>query len=55
MSKELHDNPRVWMASVNGFAMDMRFASRELQVEAFEKGLIPYIPADRSSNSDEDE
>jgi hypothetical protein len=27
--------------------MDIRAAPRELQVEAFEKGLIPYIPADQ--------
>jgi hypothetical protein len=43
------------MVSVNGFIMDVRDAPRELQVEAFEKNLIPYIPADRGSNSDEDE
>lgn len=55
LPSRLHDNPRVWMVLVNGFGMDMRFAPRELQVEAFEKGLIPYIPADRDSNSDEDE
>jgi hypothetical protein len=55
LPSRLHDNPRVWMVSVNGFGMDMRFAPRELQVEAFEKGLIPYIPADRGSNSEEDE
>lgn len=55
LPSRLHDNPRVWMVSVNGFGMDMRFAPRELQVEAFEKGLIPYIPADRGNDSDEDE
>jgi len=55
LPSRLDRNPRVWMVSVNGFGMDMRFAPRELQVEAFEKGLIPYIPADRGSNSDEDE
>ena len=55
LPSRLDKNPRVWMVSVNGFGIDMRFAPRELQVEAFEKGLIPYIPADRGSNSDEDE
>jgi len=41
------DNPRVWMLEVNGFIMDVRNAPREVQEMAFEKGLIPYIPADR--------
>jgi hypothetical protein len=49
------NNPRVWMASVNGFIIDLRYAARELQVKAFENGLIPYIPADRGDDSDEDE
>jgi hypothetical protein len=39
-------NPLVWMLSVNGFIMDIRHAPREAQEVAFEKGLIPYIPAD---------
>jgi hypothetical protein len=43
----LENNPLVWMVSVNGFIMDIRQAPREAQVVAFEKGLIPYIPADR--------
>ena len=55
LPSRLDKNPRVWMVSVNGFGIDMRFAPRELQVEAFEKGLIPYIPADRGSKLDEDE
>lgn len=40
-------NPLVWMLNVNGFMMDIRDAPREAQEVAFEKGLIPYIPADR--------
>lgn len=31
--------------------MDVRQAPREIQEIAFEKGLIPYIPADREANS----
>lgn len=42
-------NPLVWMLEVNGFLMDIRHAPREVQVVAHEKGLIPYIPADRQS------
>jgi len=32
---------------VNGFVIDIRLAPRDAQVAAYEKGLIPYIPADR--------
>jgi hypothetical protein len=42
------DNPLIWMLEVNGFLVDIRMAPREAQVAAYEKGLIPYIPADRS-------
>jgi hypothetical protein len=37
----------IWTLTVNGLPMDIRRAPREAQVEAFEKGLIPYVPADR--------
>jgi Domain of unknown function (DUF6398) len=40
-------NPLVWMAEVNGFLVDLRRMPREVQEIAFEKGMIPYIPADR--------
>ena len=37
----------IWLLNVNGLMMDIRQAPREAQEVAFEKGLIPYIPADR--------
>jgi hypothetical protein len=37
----------IWTLSINGLPVDIRHAPREAQVVAFEKGLIPYIPADR--------
>ena len=37
----------VWMVRMNGFMVDVRRVPRELQEIAFNKGLIPYIPADR--------
>ena len=46
----LEQNPMVWMLEVNGFMMDARTAPREIQQTAFEKGLIPYIPADSESS-----
>jgi hypothetical protein len=41
------DNPMIWMLEVNGLIVDVRHAPREIQEIAFQKGLIPYIPADR--------
>ena len=40
-------NPLVWMAEVNGVLVDLRDMPREVQVIAYEQGLIPYVPADR--------
>ena len=40
-------NPMVWMAEVNGLLVDLRRMPREVQEIAYEKGMIPYIPADR--------
>ncbi len=47
LPSRMDDNPLVWMLEVNGFLMDIRMAPREAQVAAYEKGLIPYIPADQ--------
>jgi hypothetical protein len=47
LPSRLEDNPMVWMLQVNGFMVDVRHAPREVQEIAFNKGLIPYIPADR--------
>ena len=49
LPSQLDDNPKIWMVSVNGFVLDVRSAPRELQVQAYEAGLIPYVPADRDS------
>lgn len=37
----------VWTLQVNEFMVDVRHALREVQEIVFNKGLIPYIPADR--------
>jgi hypothetical protein len=37
----------VWMIEVNGFVVDARHLRREIQEEAFQKGLIPYIPGEK--------
>ena len=43
----LDQNPLVWMAEVNGFLVDLRDMPREVQQIAFDKGMIPFIPADQ--------
>ena len=43
----LDRNPLVWMAEVNGMLVDLRHMPREVQEIAFQKGMIPYIPADQ--------
>ncbi|HEV3343188.1 MAG TPA: DUF6398 domain-containing protein [Pirellulales bacterium] len=47
LPSSLDDNPMAWIVNFNGLMMDIRDCPRELQEIAFEKGLIPYIPADR--------
>jgi hypothetical protein len=37
-------NPAAWLISVNGLILDARHLRREVQEEAYRKGLIPYIP-----------
>ncbi len=37
-------NPNVWMIKVNGFIIDARDAPRELQIAAYDQGVIPFIP-----------
>lgn len=43
----IDENPLVWYIQVNGMIVDARRVPREVQEIAYEKGLIPYIPADR--------
>ena len=38
-------NPMVWFIQVDGIVLDARYAPPEIQLQAFEKGFIPYIPA----------
>ena len=52
LRSRLEDNPLVWMIEIDGFIIDMRHAPREMQIAAYENGLIPYVP---SEQPDEDE
>jgi hypothetical protein len=41
---KIDDNPMAWMVMVNGLIVDVRMMPREVQEEAYRKGLIPYLP-----------
>jgi len=41
LPSRMDENPLAWRIMVNGFIMDARYVSREIQEIAFEKGLIP--------------
>jgi hypothetical protein len=45
LPSRLAENPLVWMIPVNGMIVDMRMMPRELQEQACELGLIPFVPA----------
>ena len=48
LPSQLENNPVVWLILVNGMIMDARDAPLEIQKEAFEKKLIPYIPTKKT-------
>jgi hypothetical protein len=45
----MDSNPLAWMITVNGFIVDVRTMSLEIQEAAYKKGLIPYIPGERGA------
>ncbi len=47
LPSRIDSSPMVWILQVNGLMVDVRIMPREVQVIAYEKGLIPYIPADQ--------
>ena len=51
LRRRIEESPMAWMISVNGFVLDARHLKREVQEEAFRKGLIPYIPGGQPAES----
>ncbi|MDO9103428.1 MAG: DUF6398 domain-containing protein [Methylovulum sp.] len=47
LPSKLDNNPMAWLITVNGLMLDARHLPREIQEMAYQKGLIPYIPADK--------
>ena len=48
LPSQMDENPMAWMIMVDGFIMDARSAPPHIQEAAYHKGLILYIPSDRS-------
>jgi hypothetical protein len=44
LPSRLADNPRAWLIEFNGLIVDARSMPRALQEEAYNRGLIPYLP-----------
>lgn len=55
LPSRMDDNPMIWILNVNGYMVDIRSMPREAQEVAYEKGLIPYIPADRDGSGTQDD
>jgi hypothetical protein len=54
LPSRMEQNPIAWMIQINDLIVDARQLPRKLQEEAFRKGLIPYLPADRTNDSAEE-
>lgn len=52
LPSRLFENPLVWMVQLsNGIVIDIRMAPYEVQKDAYEQGLIPFIPSDQPPDS----
>lgn len=45
LPSRLESNPLIWMLSVNGMTVDIRDMPIEAQEQAYNMGLIPFIPS----------
>jgi hypothetical protein len=45
LMSQMEKSSFVWMIQVNGFIVDVRNMPLEVQYQAYEKGLIPYVPS----------
>jgi hypothetical protein len=39
----------IWMIKLNGIIVDVRMMSLEIQQQAYEMGIIPYVPGERAA------
>jgi hypothetical protein len=43
-AEQIDSSPAIWFIAVNGILLDARHLPLEIQVEAYLKGVIPYLP-----------
>ena len=51
LNELIANNPAIWMVQINGIIVDIRTMSSEIQQQAFDMGIIPYIPEKRIENN----
>ncbi len=51
LPSRMEANPLVWMIQFNGFMVDARHLSLEIQDIAYAKGLIPYVPGRKAGQA----
>jgi hypothetical protein len=44
LPSKIATHPMAWLISVNGLVVDARRMPREIQEEAFRRGMIPFLP-----------
>ena len=49
LRRRIEESSIIWLIEVNGFPMDARNLRREVQEEAFKKGLIPFVPGAKTT------
>ena len=52
LRQHIEESPMAWLIQVNGFIVDARHLRREVQEEAYRKGLIPYIPGEKPAEGE---
>ena len=53
LPSRMADNPTVWLVQVNGLMMDARYLPRDFQEQAYERGLIPFVPGEAAPKVNE--
>jgi len=52
LPEHIENNPMIWMVMVNGLIVDIRDMPLEIQEQAFEMGIIPYVPGEKDEQEE---
>ena len=47
LPEHIENNPMIWAIKVNGLIVDARDMPLEIQQQAFNMGIIPYVPGEK--------